>query len=108
MNIIFAKHYAAKAFAFEVPEHLAGRLKKGDILLVNTNRGDELATATTGVIGGEGAMDIAKANGAYEPLKSVISYLSPEMEKYIMVRARDRVITALSDSITKDPLPFFA
>ena len=76
MNIIFARHDDdARQFAFEVSRDQVPYIKKGDILLVDTMLGQTKATATTGVISGEGAVDISLKNGAYLPLKKVITFV---------------------------------
>lgn len=84
MNIIFAKHSGSKEYVFSVPDNMAHRIKKGDILLVDTMRGDSIAIATTGVISGAGAIDIAKRSGAYQPLKRVITYANEAMQNWIV------------------------
>lgn len=74
MNIIFVKHGTSREFAFRVPNELAPYIKKGQGVLCNTMRGLDYGTTTTGVISGDGALDIALKNGAYLPLKPIVGF----------------------------------
>lgn len=113
MNIIFARHGTAAEYAFSVPDSMAKRIKQGDILWVDTMYGEQVAVATTGVISGDGAKDIALRHGAYEPLKSVISYANAEMQKWITQAAIAKVVkgvvdarAALNQALDGDEVPF--
>ena len=75
MNIVLVRHGKSKEYCFEVPDVLIPFIKKDMVVLVDTRRGIDIATTTTGVITGEGARDIAESRGAYFPLRSVISFL---------------------------------
>lgn len=79
MNIIFAKHGDSRSFCFAVPDELSPYLKKDMRVLVETKLGLDVATTTTGVICGEGATDTALMNGAYLPLKNVISFFDERL-----------------------------
>lgn len=105
MNIIFAKHDTATAteYAFLVPDGMAKHIKQGDILWVDTMYGERVAVATTGVLSGDGARDIALRHGAYEPMKSVISYANAEMRKWIVRNATSAIAKAvkgMADTVT--------
>lgn len=81
LNVVFVKHGGSKEYCFEVPNDLVPYIKSGTTVLVNTKRGLDVGEATTGVISGPGARDVAKKNGAYFPLAKVISFLSDEFRK---------------------------
>lgn len=75
MNIVFVKHSnSPKEFAFYVPDELIPFVKKGQGVLCSTMYGLAYATTTTGVISGDGAYDVAIANGAYIPLKPIVGF----------------------------------
>ena len=82
MNIVLVKHNNnPKEFAFYVPEELLPYVKKGSGVLCKTTHGLTYGTATTGVITGDGAKDIAIANGAYIPLKPIVAFEHPMLAK---------------------------
>jgi len=73
MNIIFGEHDGCKKeFCWEVPDYFVGYIKKGDLLLVNTYRGLDIATSVSDVISGDSKY-VAEKMGAYFPLKLVVS-----------------------------------
>lgn len=68
--LVFAKHdNCSQEFLFAVPHYL--EVRKGDVLLVETMRGDAIATATTEMFEGRDIDEVAKRFGAYLPLKRV-------------------------------------
>lgn len=105
MNIVFAKHdNCDKEFCFEAPEGMT--VNKGDILLVDTMHGNTVATATTGIISGEGAKDIALKAGAYFPLKKVLSCTGMQVRRYIEEKVREEIIENIRRSLNNSDLPF--
>lgn len=92
MNIVFVIHGEnKKMYAFEVPDFLVSRIKKGMHVLVETRKCPRVALAVTGVISGEGALDIAKMNGARIPLAPVVSVITPEVVSYIEKKFADAI-----------------
>ena len=82
MNIVLVKHNDhPKQFAFYVPDELIPFVKKDQGVLCQTMRGLAYGTTTTGVITGDGAKDIAIANGAYIPLKPIVAFEHPMLAK---------------------------
>lgn len=82
MNIVLVKHNdQPKQFAFYVPDELISFVKKDQGVLCQTMRGLAYGTTTTGVITGDGAKDIAIANGAYIPLKPIVAFEHPMLAK---------------------------
>lgn len=80
MNIVLVKHNNnPKEFAFYVPEELLPYVKKGSGVLCKTTHGLAYGTATTGVISGDGARDVALAHGAYIPLKPIVGIDHPAL-----------------------------
>lgn len=111
MNIIFARHDGCqKDFCWQVPDNLKDYISKGDILLVNTMRGLDIATATTGVVSGDGAMDIASSSGAYFPLKSVVSFVNKDLKRYIANQIKMKVAQSVNAVLNEEDcgnnLPF--
>lgn len=109
MNIIFVKHDCCeKEFCFEVPENMAKEISKGDILLVNTMKGVDIATAITGVVSGDGVLDVATNKGAYLPLKSVISFANIQMINYISRKNSREIIERIMANMPENEqnLPF--
>lgn len=91
MNIIFAKHDCCeKEYLFEVPNGM--HPVKGDVLWVNTSKGETVATATSDMISGHGVEQIADKFGAYFPLKKVLAYANKGIETYINNRAYDKIV----------------
>lgn len=100
VNIVFAKHDGVnKKFCWSVPDGLVDKIKKGDILLVDTVRGVQIAIATSGVISGEGASDVAQQAGAI-CLKSVISAVDDRLYRYV----HEKVVSEIIETLR--PLPF--
>ena len=91
MNIIFAKPDALnKEYLFEVPEDM--RPVKGDVLWVDTSKGETVATATSDMISGHGVEQITEKFGAYFPLKKVLAYANKGIETYINNRVYEKVV----------------
>ena len=106
MTIIYACHeIGGQQFCFSVPDSMAWYISKGTILYVDTMRGPRLAYATTGTISGPGAEDIAKASGAYFPLREVISFVPAEAREQIAADATLDLRKRVRDVIADD-LPF--
>lgn len=79
MKTVFAKHKDtedAKEYLFKVPSHIK-KIKKGDILAVNTMRGLSLAIATSDIQ--DCGELIAEKLGAYLPLKEVYCIVTYEL-----------------------------
>lgn len=79
MKTVFAKHKDtedAKEYLFRVPEHIK-RIKRGDLLAVETSKGLSLAIATTEMQ--ECSELIAEKLGAYLPLKEVYCIVTYEL-----------------------------
>lgn len=92
MNVIFAKHDCCeKEYCWEVPDEFKDYIVKGDFLLVNTIKGIDIATASTGIITGNGAIDVAEKSGAYFPLRKVISFVGAPMKNYICNKVRTAI-----------------
>lgn len=87
MNIVFVKHGKKnKRYAFEVPDFLVSRITKGMELLVETKNGLQIGTAVSGVISGDGALDVARENGARVPLAPVVSIIPREVVRHVQER----------------------
>lgn len=109
MNIIFAKHDGCHdEYCFKVPDNLATHISKGDILLVNTRRGIDIATASTNIVSGDGAVDVAIKNGAYLPLKTVISFANAKMIDCITRKNYNEIISKIWSNMPRidENLPF--
>lgn len=55
-------------------------------LLVETKNGLQIGTAVSGVISGDGALDVARENGARVPLAPVVSIISREVVRHVQER----------------------
>lgn len=96
MKIIFGKHDGCSTdFCWIVPENAEYDISKGDILLVQTQRGLDIATATTDVISGDGVLAVAIKAGAYLPLKKVVTYADSKMQQYIENRFGNEIINEI-------------
>lgn len=75
MNIILVNHFGSKKdYAFRVPDEIASHIKKGDVLVVETRKGVDIGLAVSGIIGGDGAIDVANRVGA-NGLRPVIGFI---------------------------------
>lgn len=93
MNIVFVTHgESKKMYTFEVPDFLVSRIQKGMYVLVETRKGPCVALAVTGVISGDGALDIAKTKGARFPLAPVVSVITPEVVNFIEEKFADAIV----------------
>nr|DAE43353.1 MAG TPA: hypothetical protein [Caudoviricetes sp.] len=100
MNIIFAKHdNGNKEFVFEVPQGL--NPTRGDILWVETMRGNAIAKATSGLIESPSNYEIAEKFGAYFPLKKVRAFANKEMQEYCESRILGDVLGNIADKLCK-------
>jgi hypothetical protein len=91
MNIVFVKHGCSKEYCFSVPDELVPYVKKNMTVLVKTQRGLDTGTTTTDVISGDGAVDVATRNGAYFPLKPVISFINEKLFETIRNEIANRL-----------------
>lgn len=107
MNIIFGRHEGCnKDFCWEVPNSMKNYISKGDILLVETRNGLDIAVAITGIINGDGVKDIAENKGAYFPLKSVVSFANKPMKQYIYNWYKNMIIGYMHNHQCFNELPF--
>lgn len=105
MTIVLAKHdNDPKEYVFAVPANM--RIIKGDLLLVNTMRGKDIATATTDLIEGSGAEDVAIRFGAYRPIKTVEAVCGEALQNYIRKRTLKDIIKVIKEQSLEDYLPF--
>lgn len=100
---VFAKHdNCDKEFIFAVPYNL--EVHKGDILLVNTMYGEDIATATSEMFEGKDINEVAVRFGAYLPLKEVKQVVGKRLRDYIFTKTIDSIICQLRDE--NADLPF--
>ena len=84
MDYILATHPGqARTFTFKVPNELVPHLKAGMPVLVETKKGRAVAICQTAPFGGEGADDVAKMFGAYEPVKPVVGIIDNAIREYV-------------------------
>ena len=102
-TIVFARHDGCeKEFLFEVPQRMV--VKSGDILLVETMHGKQIAQATVDMSTGDYPDDILLRLGAYLPLKRVLAVAGREIQEYIIEDVINGVIATLENE--KQGLPF--
>lgn len=94
---VFAKHDGSdKEYIFAVPEHLQHQMiRKGDILLVDTKRGLQVATATSDFFESSDAENIAVKFGAYLPLKEVRQVCGKEIQEYLEKKLMEEVQSSI-------------
>lgn len=103
---VFAKHENSnKEYLFAVPNDLYN-IKKGDILLVDTIKGEEIAIATSTIIEGENLDEIALKFGAYLPLKKVKSVLNQRLKEYVERKEREHILLKIKEFFENSDLPF--
>lgn len=113
--LIFAKHPGCdKEYLFKVPDELSIP-RKGDVLLVRTIRGYQIAVASSEFFESPNIEEVAMHfPGAYLPLKSVVQVAGPELVNYIKKQVYQEVIEAFKnqpnanhpDTAPRDDLPF--
>lgn len=103
---VFAKHEnSSKEYLFAVPIDLYN-INKGDILLVDTKKGEEIAIATSTIIEGENLDEIALKFGAYLPLKKVKAVLNQRLKEYVERNERERILLQIKELFINSELPF--
>lgn len=103
---VFAKHEnLSKEYLFAVPNDLYN-INKGDILLVDTKKGEEIAIATSTIIEGENLDEIALKFGAYLPLKKVKAVLNQRLKEYAERNERERILLQIKELFINSELPF--
>ncbi|MGN0452126.1 MAG: hypothetical protein ACI4FN_08470 [Acutalibacteraceae bacterium] len=103
---VFAKHEnSTKEYLFAVPDDLYN-IKKGDILLVDTIKGEEIAIATNTIIEGENLDEIALKFGAYLPLKKVKAVLNQRLKEYAERQERESILSKIKELFKNSDLPF--
>ena len=107
IQVVCARHPGCdKDFFFTVTEEQAQRIEAGDVLLVSTIRGEQIAVALQSpfTLEGDSAILLLMRAGAYLPLKPVITYCSGKMRAYIL---QNYLQNALQKEINdNDELPF--
>lgn len=72
MNVIFVRHLGKKKnYAFEVPVELAPYVAKGNTVVCDTAKGENLGITTSGLLYGPGVEDVAIMHGATLPLARI-------------------------------------
>ena len=103
-TIVFAKHdECEKEFLFEVTERM--EVKSGDILLVETMHGKQIARSTGDMSTGDYPDDILLRLGAYLPLKRVLAVAGRDIQEYIKTVVIRDIIVSLEVQKQGD-LPF--
>lgn len=103
---VFAKHEnLSREYLFAVPNDLYN-INKGDILLVDTKKGEEIAIATSTIIEGENLDEIALKFGAYLPLKKVKAVLNQRLKEYVERNERERILLQIKELFINSELPF--
>ena len=103
---VFAKHEnSTKEYLFAVPYDFYN-IKKGDILLVDTIKGEEIAIATSTIIEGENLDEIALKFGAYLPLKEVKAVLNQRLREYVERKERESILLKIKEFFENSDLPF--
>lgn len=99
MNIVLVQHKkGSRVYAFSVSDELAPYVKKGQGVLCETMRGIQYGTTFSGLISGDGALDVAVDYGAYFPLKPIIGFEHPALAQAPSLRQVVR--TEFLDSIS--------
>lgn len=103
MVAIFAKHPGSeKEYLFRVPEDVS-KPHKGDLLLVRTVRGFQVAVASSEFFESPNMDEVAvHFPGAYLPLKPVVQVAGPQLVAYIKKEVYREVIEAFRSG-TQDP-----
>lgn len=84
---VFAKHPGEqKEYIFAVVPPM--EVRKGDVLLVETMRGRDVAIATTEMFESRNVDEIAQKFGAYLPLKNVVQVCGKEMQSHFRIKYR--------------------
>lgn len=102
IRVVMASHpNCKKIFMFEVPDWMS--VHRGDILIVETMRGNEIAVCSSDPI----YIDINDVElfGAYLPLKKIIQCAGKQMQDYINSRCKDKIKSDI-DNCLNSSLPF--
>lgn len=103
---VFAKHDGStKEYLFAVPKDLY-TIRKGDILLVDTSKGETVAIATSEIIEGENLDEMALKFGEYLPLKKVKAVVNYRLKEYVEHQERNRILSKIKDIFLDVNLPF--
>jgi len=104
MVAVFAKHPGCdKEYLFAVPDELRPP-KKGDVLLVRTIRGFQIAVATSEFFESPDIEEVAlHFPGAYLPLKSVVQIAGADIVEYIRNKARHEVYLEVAEAFRQQP-----
>lgn len=104
MVAIFAKHPGSeKEYLFRVPEDVS-MPHKGDLLLVRTVRGFQVAVASSDFFESPNMDEVAlHFPGAYLPLKPVVQVAGPQLVNYIKKEVYREVIEAFRNSGAQEP-----
>lgn len=103
---VFAKHPdSTKEYIFAVPTELYN-IKKGDLLLVDTIKGKQVAIATSTIIEGENLDEVALRFGAYLPLKKVLAVQNETLKYFLEQKIKKELIEKIEETFNTDELPF--
>jgi hypothetical protein len=96
LQVILGKHDGCdKVYCWYISERKAAHVKAGDLLYVETCKGDRVVTAVTDPLTGDRAIEALSNCGARFPLKRVISFANAIMKGKIMQSFREDVLSEI-------------
>lgn len=98
MKIVFAKHPddpKKKDYIFSVPTE--STVSEGDILLVETSKGPQIAIATSGTIEADDVRVFYRKFGAVYPIKHVLQICGAEIRRYIQRHMAEEISATLRE-----------
>jgi hypothetical protein len=96
LHVILGKHDGCdKVYCWYISERKAAHVRRGDLLYVETSKGDAVVTAVTDPLTGDRAIEALSNCGARFPLKRVISFANRVMQETIVQRFREDVQTEI-------------
>ena len=100
-NLVLVTHNGNDKYVFNIPEYLNKYVHKDVTVVCETKLGLCVGKVISEPISGDGALDFAKLNGAYKPIKNIVGVIPDNVVRGYQQREKDRIKESLMNEVNK-------